>query len=279
LKRKHTLTQRINRLFLLSIPFFLFSCAKQLTETEEVKLPKKKPQELIQVLDSLSQPKPGFFYTKISTTYTDTNQNISFKTSVRMVTDSAINTLITYAKIPIVNAIISTDSVTIVNKRDKCYIRQSLGYIKDNFGIDFNYRNIEELILGMPLDYDTSQKYFVIHDPHNYIVSSHKKRELKRIDKQDKVPQREDIAIQYFIGDDAKSLKGMLIESPEDSTSIRVDYLKRDTVAGYSIPLEVYIRIISPRNDIRIELSYDKVEIDQPQPLIMVIPEGYEECK
>jgi hypothetical protein len=272
------LTQRTNWIVLLSVPFFQFSCAKQLTETDDAKLPKKKPQELIQVLDSLSKPKPGFFYTKISTTYTDTNQNISFKTSVRMVKDSAINTLITYARIPIVNAIISTDSVTIVNKRDKCYIRQSLSYIKDNFGIDFNYRNIEELILGMPLDYDTSQKYFVIHDPRNYIISSHKKRELKRIDKQDKVPQREDIAIQYYLTDDAQSLKGMLIESPEDSTSIRVDYLKRDTVSGYSVPVEVYIRILSPRNDIRIELVYDKVEIDQPQPLIMVIPEGYEEC-
>jgi hypothetical protein len=279
LKRKHILTQRTNWLVLLSIPFFLFSCAKQLTETDDAKLPKKKPQDLIQVLDSLSKPKPGFFYTKISTSYTDTNQNISFKTSVRMVKDSAINTLITYAKIPIVNAIISTDSVTIVNKRDKCYIRQSLGYIKDNFGIDFNYRNIEELILGMPLDYDTAQKYFVIHDSYNYIVSSHKKRELKRIDKQEKVPQREDIAIQYYLTDDAQSLKGMFIESPEDSTTIRVDYLKRDTVSGYSVPVEVYIRIVSPRNDIRIELSYDKVEINQPQPLIMVIPEGYEECK
>ncbi len=273
------MTQRTNWLVLLSIPFFLFSCAKQLTETDDAKLPKKKPQDLIQVLDSLSKPKPGFFYTKISTSYTDTNQNISFKTSVRMVKDSAINTLITYAKIPIVNAIISTDSVTIVNKRDKCYIRQSLGYIKDNFGIDFNYRNIEELILGMPLDYDTAQKYFVIHDSYNYIVSSHKKRELKRIDKQEKVPQREDIAIQYYLTDDAQSLKGMFIESPEDSTTIRVDYLKRDTVSGYSVPVEVYIRIVSPRNDIRIELSYDKVEINQPQPLIMVIPEGYEECK
>jgi hypothetical protein len=278
LKRKPILTQRINWTVLLSLPFFMFSCAKQLTEMDDAKLPKKKPQELIQVIDSLSKPKPGFFYTKISTTYTDTNQNISFKTSVRMVKDSAINTLITYARIPIVNAIISTDSVTIVNKRDKCYIRQSLSYIKDNFGIDFNYRNIEELILGMPLDYDTAQKYFVIHDPHHYIVSSHKKRELKRIDKQEKVQQREDIAIQYYLSDDAKSLKGMLIESPEDSTSIRVDYIKRDTVGGYSVPLEVYIRILSPRNDIRIELAYDKVEIDQPQPLIMVIPEGYEEC-
>jgi hypothetical protein len=170
------------------------------------------------------------------------------------------------------------DSVTIVNKRDKCYIRQSLGYIKDNFGIDFNYRNIEELILGMPLDYDTAQKYFMIHDPHNYIVSSHKKRELKRIDRQDKVPQREDIAIQYYLTDDAQSLKGMFIESPSDTTSIKVEYITREMVSSYNVPKEVYIVITSPRNQMRINMNYNKIEIDEPQPLHLVIPEGYEKC-
>jgi hypothetical protein len=28
-----------------------------------------------------------------------------------------------------------------------------------------------------------------------------------------------------------------------------------------------------------LELRYDKIEINQPQPLFLVIPEGYEECK
>lgn len=264
---------------LIGVMFFLFSCAKQMTEIEKEKLPRKKTQDLIEVMDSLSHKKPNFFYTKIGTDFSDTNRNISFKTSIRMVKDSAINTLITYAKFPIINSIITKDTVKIVNKRDKCYITESLGYIKNNFGIDFNYRNLEELFLGMPLDYDTTQKYFQIHDPYNYTISSHKKRDIKRLDRNERQQDKEDIVIKYFLTDDARGLKGMYIESPTDSTSIKVDYLTREMVSGYNMPKDVYIAITSPRNQMKITLNYDKTEIDEPQPLFLVIPEGYEKCK
>ncbi|MEY3238183.1 MAG: hypothetical protein RI883_2284 [Bacteroidota bacterium] len=257
----------------------LFSCAKQMTDLQQEKLPRKKTQDLITTMDSLSHIKPTFFYTKIATEFSDTNRNVSFKTSIRMVKDSAINTTITYAKIPIINSIITTDTVKVVNKRDKCYIIQSLGYIKDNFGIDFNYRNLEELILGMPLDYDTTQKYFQIHDPYNYIISSHKKREMKRLDRNGRQIERDDILVKYYLTNDATNLKAMFIESPSDSTTIQVDYLTRELVQGYNLPKDVFIKITSPRNQMRITLSYDKAEIDQPQPLFFVIPEGYEKCE
>ena len=135
---------RSTKLLLAAGILLVTSCAKKLTEGDKQRLPRKKTQELVDLMDSLSYLKPQFFYTKIATDFSDTNTNISFKTSVRMVKDSAINTLITYANIPIVNAMITNDSVTVVNKRDKCVILQSLSYIKDNFGVDFNYKNIEE---------------------------------------------------------------------------------------------------------------------------------------
>ncbi|MEN9998257.1 MAG: hypothetical protein RI922_1247, partial [Bacteroidota bacterium] len=37
---------------------FLFSCAKQLTDTQQEKLPRKKTVELMEVMDSLSHRKP-----------------------------------------------------------------------------------------------------------------------------------------------------------------------------------------------------------------------------
>jgi hypothetical protein len=269
----------IKVLNLFGILLLFTACAKQLTDIEQIKLPRKKTQDLLVMMDSLSHRKPAFFYTKIKTDFSDTNRNISFKTSIRMVKDSAINTLITYATLPIINSIITQDTVKIVNKRDKCYIIQSLSYIKDNFGIDFNYKNLEELILGMPLDYDTTQKYFQIHDPFTYTLSSHKKRDIRRLDRNERMQEKEDVVIKYFLTDDAKGLKGMYIESPTDSTSIKVDYLSREMVTAYNVPKEVYIAITSPRNQIRINMSYDKIEINQPQPLFLVIPEGYEKCK
>ena len=254
---------------------FLSSCAKKLTETERVKLPKKKATELVNILDSISQIKPKYFYTKITTHVEDTNRNVNFKTSVRMTADSAMNALITYASIPIVNAMITTDSVIITNKREKCYIRQSLDYIKENFAIDFNFSNLEELILGMPLDFDSTQKYFMVHDPYNYTISSHKKREFKKLDRSDK----EDVLIKYFLTDSLTGLKGMYIESPSDTASIKVDYLVREKIDGFDVPREVFIHIISARNNMRINMSYEKIEVDIPKEMILVIPDTYEQCK
>lgn len=265
---------KISYLLLLGI-VLLASCAKKLTEVEKERLPKRKTQDLVRVLDSISDIKPNLFYTKISTKFSDTNRNISFKTSIRLVKDSAINTLITYATIPVVNSMITKDSVVIVNKRDKCYIRQSMDYIKENFAVEFNYRNIEEMILGLPLDFDSTQKYFQINDPYNYIISSHKKRDFRRVDRKEK----EDVLIKYFLNDNANGLKRMFIESPSDTASILIDYTERQRVGLFDVPKEVFIQIRSPRNNMRIYLSYDKVEVNEPKELILIIPESYGKCE
>jgi len=274
LKIKNIMSQfiRIISCFLLLV--ILVSCASQKAISEQVKLERRRTNDLQLVLDSIAVKKPDFFYTKISTSYNDTNRNVSFKTSLRMVKDSAMNLLITYAKIPIVNSIITKDSLTIVNKKDRCLIRKDLGYIKESFGIDFNYKNLEELFLGLPLDYDINQKYFQIHDPYNYILSTHRKQKIKRFEKKSK----EDLVIKYFINNEVNHLKGMEISSPSDSTVIVVDYKSRELIDGFNLPKEVSIHIVTPRNSILIDLNYEKSEINQRQPLILVIPEGYEKC-
>lgn len=257
----------------------MVSCARQMTEVEKEKLPRKKTQELIDAMDSVSHRKPNFFYSKISTHYADTNRSVNFKTSIRIVKDSALNALITYAKIPVIHTMVTKEKVTIVNKRDKCFITEDLEYFKNNFGVDFNYRNLEEMILGLPLDYDTNQKYFQIHDPYNYILSSHKKREIKRWEKLQGHSEKEDVIIKYYLTDDARDLKSLYIESPSDSTSIKVDYLSRELLTGYNIPKKVKINIKSPRNNVNIEMEYDKSEIDKYEPLLIVIPESYGKCQ
>lgn len=288
--------------FIGAFALLLVACSRKIVINNPEKLERRKTSELVGTLDSLYLLKPNFFYTKISTHFQDTNQSISFKTSIRMVKDSAVNALITFAALPIFNSMLTPDSLTILNKRNKCYTKTRLSYLKDNFGYAFDYKNVEELILGLPLAYDTNQKYFQIHDPFNYIISSHRKREIRRNDKgkPDK-PERninlrldrnerngnntenkegdDEIIIKYYLTNDAKGLKRMDIESPGDTTRVQVDYISREVVDNYNIPKEVFVQVFTPRNVIHVNLDYEKVEINQPQPLIMTIPESYEICE
>lgn len=261
----------------------LVACSPKILITNPEKLERKKTGELVSTLDSLFLRKPEFFYSKISTKFKDTNQSVSFKTSVRMVKDSAINATISYAAIPIFGAMLTKDSLTIVNKRNKCYTKAKLSTLKENLGYAFEFNNVEELLLGIPLGYDTNQKYFQIYDPFNYIISSHRKREIKRtikgkLDKK-KEEDEEEVIIKYYLTNDARGLKRMEIESPSDSTKVQIDYLSREMVDNYDVPKEVYVQVFTAKNTIHVNLDYEKIEINQRQPLIMVIPESYGICE
>ncbi len=275
----------------LALLVVLGSCARRPVVDKPMKLEKRKTSELIHVMDSLSVMRPNSFYTKIKCHFSDTNRRISFKTSIRSIKDSIINPIITYAGIPIVNSIIRRDSLFITNRKDKCAIRTTMNYIKESFGVDFDYRNIEELLLGLPVAYDTAQKYFQINDPYNYIISSHRKRVIRKENKnkhdKDGIHQRrnandddneDNVMIRYYIHPSLKSISRLVIDSPEDTTHISVDYIDRDTVGTYLLPKEMIIDIVTARNHIVLTMDYDKTEINTPQEIYFVIPEEYGDC-
>ena len=125
---------------LLFCGLMIIACSKNNTEGN-VKLPKMKDAELVQALDTLSGLEYSSFYSKISTKYSDSSLNVSFKTSLRIRADSATIMTISYARIPFVNALITTDSVQVSNKKDKCYIKESINFIKEKFGVEFSLKN------------------------------------------------------------------------------------------------------------------------------------------
>lgn len=284
-----------NSFFFLCL--FLFACAHKPLSEKPVRLEKQKPAVLVQVLDSLSHLRPTSFYSKIKCHYSDTTSNLSFKASIRLIKDSVVNPNITFANIPILSAVIRPDSLLIANKKDKCFIRTDLNYIKESFGVDFDYRNFEEILFGLPVAYDSTQKYFPVNTPFHYILSSHRKAEFKKEIMKEKMMEKkadkphtkkeddeqndetEDLMlIHYYIDSLLQNIEKVVIQSPLDSAIISVDYLSRDTVGGYSLPKEVLFDIVTPRNHIVLSMKYEKIEVDSPQEIYFIIPESYEAC-
>lgn len=256
---------------------FLVSCAPQNTEALGEKLPRAKTKDLITALDSLHRQSVDFFYAKLSTKYQDSSRNVSFKTSFRLNPDSAFTAMISFAALPIFQVKSTTDSLFISDKREKCYVAGDLQILKENYGVDFSFKNIEELFLGLPVDFDQEQKYFQINDPYRYLISSLPKRKLKRIDKKDELAK--EIAIQYELDHTGKQLKGIEIMSVEDTTTISISIPKRAMVDGMQLPEEMLMKIQTPRQEILIELSYVKSKLNEKEELFFVIPESYVPCE
>jgi hypothetical protein len=272
----------INSLFFGCLFLGLNACKTSEVVVQEgpfEKLPKLKDKELIDRIDSLSGIEPKTFYSKLTVTYKDLSKpaeenEISLKTSIKIVSDSAVSAIITYAKIPVVTTLVTQDTLSVVNKRERCYTVASLDYLKELFGVDFSYENIEEIIYGKPLDYQLSQKYFVDNDPFHYSVSTHKKRDRKKPDRK----QKDYLMIQYQLTNNAKALKQTRIWSLEDATEVNVVYLERQVVDGFDLPSKVEINIRTPKKVLLLTLAYERVEVNEPQELIIIIPESYEKC-
>ncbi|MDD2982167.1 MAG: DUF4292 domain-containing protein [Crocinitomicaceae bacterium] len=261
----------------------LSACSQKIVLLNPDKLERKKTQELVDALDEMILHRPDYFYSRISTKFKDTTQNVSFKTSLKIKKDSAVSAFISFAAIPIIQSIVTKDTLTVVDKRNKCYKKADLSLIKSTFGFAFEYANVEELLLGIPLAYDTNQRYFQIHDPFNYVISSHRKRQIKKNDKGKAIDKNkdndDDIIIKYYLSDDITRIKKLVIDSPSDSTKLEINYVTSEIINSFNVPKNVEIQVITARNKINLKLDYEKTEVNEPQSLLLVIPKTYGICE
>lgn len=260
-------------LIVLLVAGGIASCGTTRDVAEAQNGTREKQEKIISALDSLSSIRIDNFYSKVSTNYKDSAKDVSFKTSLRVVNDSAVSAIISYASIPVVNAIITTDSVKISNRRDKCYVLRDLAFFREEFGVDFTFENVEELFLGKPVAYKINGEYFKEIENEN-TVCSHRKKDIRKNERKD---QRE-IVTYYTLNDSLTNLSKMQILSPNDSTTIEISYLERELIDGFMLPARITVSIQAPRQNILIDLEYRKSYINRPGEVHFVIPENYEKC-
>ena len=254
----------------------IFSCSRKVIEpiSDKPAIPKLKEKDLVQSLDSLSQLKCESFYSKIGVELTNEKQNVSFKTSLKNIKDSAISAIITYVRFPVFSALASKDSVTLKNISEKCFSKKDLAYFSNIFGVDVTYKNLEELIFGRPIGFDPSLKYYSLNIPNLHALTTQRKKQRKKANS----IKNNNLIFTYYFNDFATKLQSIRITSIENSTELQLDYLSYQVIDSFTIPKEIKMTIIKPDSNTKILLKYGKVEIDKKQELIMLIPENYEEC-
>jgi hypothetical protein len=255
----------------------LISCSKKIGEA--INNETNGEEDWMFILDSLSKTKPDFFYAKMDSEFDGNNSHYNFKTSLRMVKDSAMNTLITFASVPIINAIITPDSASIVNKKDKCYQKESIDLLKSVVGVDFSYSNFEEIFLGLPIDFDSVRSYNIFTDGNQLLVSNFTKKEWKKRAHLNASEMGSEMYYTYKMNPKAKILEGMHIYSPMEEADINLNLEGRTEIEGFQIPVKTVLDIKVRNIKIFVQLDYNKAEVNQPQELVFKIPEGYEKCK
>lgn len=262
-------------LFILLTLGSLIGCSPKmvLPILPEVKVERVKTAELVASLDSLYKLQVNSFYAKVDTRYKDTSSNYSFKTSIRSIKDSAITLVATYSGFPVLGAIITPDSLKYNNKRNKCYSISNLNQLKDQFNVDFDFKILQQLLLGVPFGYSPEHKYYQIHESNVYVLCNYKKREVKKLERK----SLDDFIIKYYLST-SRDLQKIEIENPKDYNKVIITFSDRKEINGYLIPHLISVFVKTSSNNLYLDLEYERVEINEEQEIYFTIPESYEIC-
>ncbi len=254
----------------LAIISCFFSCSKNLiyVAAQQENLQKENGTALLFRLDSLSKTTPKTFYSKLSVDYADSSQEISFKTSVKIRTDSATQLIVSYLNIPIVLANVSPDSIILVDKKEKCYSVKPLDYFNELLGIDLSLLNLEELLLGKPLYFNALHSHTLQSKTPMLVLSTTIIRQNKK----------DSILVNYIFNPSENQLVGVEVIIPSEEISLNVTHLSHQLVNGIHVPYESKIVVETKLNLINLRIRYEKVEINNPLEFNFVIPENYATC-
>jgi len=241
-------------------------------DPQQKRLNEKESEELL-----FSKSKIPFycFYAKVGVDFASNTRSNSFKATVKMRTDSAFAGTLSVGPVIGASYLVTRDSIFFTDKMKDCYFKENLKYLTGLFGTDIEFDFFQSLVLGLPIGLDANVKYNYKHTRDYYVLSSYKKKDLRRIDGDGD----DAVFVQYYLNITTLNLDRVAIQVPSDTVSIDIDYTNRIAYEGFMLPEQTHIKIVHPRDSILINLDYGSVKINECKEIDINIPESYVKCK
>lgn len=242
--------------------------------------PKRDANELVEELKKKSASNFNFFYAKMSCKVITGESSQSFKTSLKMKPDSAIGGVLKVMGIVGAAYMADTDTVQFTNKLKKCYFKKDYQIMTQQFGLELDYKLLEDMILGKPFGLSSLEALYPIKNDSMYVLASHDKKMMQKLaDNNLSDIESEDKYIQYKLDCGTLQLAQIEINAPSLLTHITINYTERQEVEKIDFPKLTNIQIENPKDTTSIILSYDDIRLNNPKTIKINIPDSYSECK
>lgn len=178
--------------------------------------------------------------------------------------------------VDIAKLLITKDSVKMVIYPKKQYFKGDFNYINQLLNADLDYDMIQAALFGNSADFDdddTKMKPVVDRENCNYLLSTERKRKLRRITS----------------GQDSlkRSLQSMTL-NPETYKIINNDFIEASTNRSFHAKYDKFVApdsVFAPHHvnieiraekKINLKINYVRMEINQPQKFMLNIPKSYD---
>lgn len=237
--------------------------------------PEKTTEELVGRLDQLSTLDWDFLSAKTQVKVSGSQANESFKASIRMKRDSAMLVNITKLGVPAMQVLVSNDSLKLVNRIAKCYIKEDRAALPAIIDFPVEYAHLQDMLIGKPLIFNKAFEHIQVQDKKAYVIKTKRPRPSESA----ALDQTSDVFITYYLDPINLELSRVVLESPADNAKIEIIYTgKHEKIEGLMLPLQVDIIITTLTDEVRVEIVYNRPDIAHEKKITLNVPENYEKC-
>ena len=198
---------------------------------------------------------------KIDASYDDGENTQDVNIKLRIEKDKTIWMSGNFLGIPMAKIMITPDRIQYYEKIHKTYFDGDFSLLKEAFGVDMTYEQVQNLLLGQAL-FSLKNGVNESMQGENILLTP--------------IHQNEKFDIFYLINPANYKLQSQEAIISNNDT-LRVMYSDYETVKGQKIPSKIKIESVQSNQNTKIKLDIRNIELDNKLKFPFEIPEGYNE--
>ena len=261
-------------------------------------IPARGPEKLVERLVADRLTDVHWYSSKASVELKDSTGSKSFKAHIRCTIDSAAwISVVPALGIEVARALLTTDSLKVLDKLGDKYWIGDTAQAKGKFGLAPDLSLFQQALLGMPIGLDPEEKYKSEREDGQYTLTSKERRRFRRAaedlavddtlaDDHDmkerrlertlrKAEKKDAIVFKYWLEPDSFRVTRVLISDLAHDQQADVRYSSRTTVNGHSLPSVVSLSLSDPARHAEAIFELDRVSFDGPLQFNFRIPEKF----
>lgn len=256
----------LNKLLIASCLLVMMSCKarKQVVAVQPVIIPPTNTTKPVNPIDAIKAQQLNFntFSAKANAELSIDGDKNDVTLNIRIARDkkiwvSVIKTVL--IDIDLARVLITPDSIFLVNKWEKTYVRKPFSFIHTYGGKQFNYKTLESLLVGNALLEILNDKSTAIQkDNSNTILSG----------------SLQNVVYKLLLGGDMRVAQ-LNLSNPAEAQTLQVNDKEFIQVGSKIVPSRIDIQSAIKEKKIKVNLQYSKVDFDQQLDFPFNIPESY----
>ena len=287
------------RTALIACALMITACHSKRKVSQAIRdLPVRSADKLMERLVPNTVLNIHYYSAKGNVDLKDSANDRSVKAHIRCVTDSAAwISVVPLLGIEVARAMLTTDSLKVMDKLGDHYWIGDTAQAKAKFGLQPSLRLFQEALLGLPIGLDPKEKYKSDREEGEYTLTSKEKRRFRRAaedltpddtlayDKDlserrlertlRKAERKDAIVYKYWIEPDSFRVTRVTITDLAHDQQADVRYLERTMVDGRSLPSRLTLSLSDPKRKMSGALELDRITLDGPLQLNFRIPEKF----